>query len=600
MGARAEPHTASLDRQPCARRAPAGPTLIVAHLKGPLTIRSAILGALLVGACTNQEATTPSPSTAKVAVETREPAGGTAPFIVWVLDPLTRVQPADAPGTATAASVKAARGEYEAFQVVIRAPDDAPLRDTTVTMSSLVGPGEIPPSRVALYREHYVQVTKPSPGSPYPAGWWPDALVPLVNPETGQPLAGRIPASPFVVPAGQNQPVWVEVHVLRDTSPGAYGGTLTVSAEGGRRVEIPVKLQVWNFALPRVPALRTHFGQMDVPGREASPETSRRYLHELVRHRISPSVGWSHLVVHDDGSIDTSRSHAGVAEFLAEASTTTIPFQQEAYPFRDQLGADRVRTQRYFREVQTYLEANGWLERAVLYLYDEPDTPEKQRVAQTYGRLVREAAPGLRTMVTTPIRSDFYGLVRLWVPPFDRYDFGAARARQARGEEVWTYTAGVRGGRGYPTWLLDYPLIQYRVAPWINWSVGASGLLYWATGYWRESSDPWTIPTTYGVLNGDGALVYPGGAVGYAGPVASMRLKALRDGIEDYDYLELLKQLDAQTAAGAARAVGATFKRWTRDPADIYAARERLGERLDALASRSGPGAGSAPPGRSP
>jgi hypothetical protein len=259
-----------------------------------------------------------------------------------------------------------------------------------------------------------------------------------------------------------------------------------------------------------------------------------------------------------------------------------------------------VRTQRYFREVQTYLEANGWLERAVLYLYDEPDTPEKRRVAQTYGRLVREAAPGLRTMVTTPIRSDFDGLVRLWVPPFDRYDFGAARARQARGEEVWTYTAGVRGGRGYPTWLLDYPLIQYRVAPWINWSVGASGLLYWATGYWRESSDPWTIPTTYGVLNGDGALVYPGGAVGYAGPVASMRLKALRDGIEDYDYLELLKQLDAQTASGAARAVGATFKRWTRNPADIYAARERLGERLDALASRSGPGAGYAAPGRSP
>lgn len=559
---------------------------------------ASILLALTMCACTNPGATTDSARATTEAVRTQEgtstdqkPVDSKGEFAVWVVDSLTRVQPTDPPRSSTAASIKAARNEYEAFQIVIRAPDDAPLRNTSVTVSPLVGPGVIPARRIALYREHYVQVTRPSRGSPYPPGWWPDALIPFAHPETGQPLGGRFQAAPFLVAAGRNQPVWVEVHVLPDTQQGTYVGELTVSAEGGHSAAIAVRLGVWNFTLPQVPSLRSWFGQLDVPERESSREASVRYLHELLHHRVSPAPGWPELIVHDDGSIDTSRSHAALVEFLSEATTSTIPFQAEVYPFRDPLGADRPRTQRYLRDIQEYLQAHGWLERAVLYLYDEPDNPSKVRVAKAYGRLVQEAAPDLRTLVTTPIRTDFFEFVKVWVSPFDRYDLSATRRRQARGEEVWSYTAGVRGS-AYPTWLLDYPLFHYRIAAWINWSVGATGLLYWATGYWADSSDPWTDPSTYGSLNGDGALVYPGGAIGYEGPVASMRLKAIRDGIEDYDYLQLLKPMDSRSADATAKALGLRFRQWTRNPADILAARERIGERLNDLNSRLGQATG--------
>jgi hypothetical protein len=513
------------------------------------------------------------------------PAGGQPSLTIWVVDPLTRVQPTDPPQATRTASIKAARHEYEAFQVVIRAPDETALQNVMVTVSDLVGPGVIPAGRVALYREHYVQVTRPSPGSPYKPGTWPDALIPFAHPETRQALGGRFPAAPFPVAAGRNQPVWVEVYVPPDAQPGSYVGELTVSADGSPPAAIPVRLGVWSFTLPEVPSLQSWFGQLDVADREAPREASRQHLHELLRHRVSPSYAGGDPIVKEDGSIDTSQSHAALAEFLSKATTWTIPFRAEGHPFPDPFGADRARTQRYLRNVQEYLREHGWLDRGFVYVYDEPDDSKKMRVAQQAGHLVRESAPDLRTLVTTAIRTELVDIVRLWVLPFDRYDLGATRRRRARGDEVWSYTAGVRG-KGYPTWQLDYPLFHYRMPAWINWSVGATGLLYWANNYWADSSDPWTDPRTYGTLNGDGALVYPGSAVGYHGPVVSMRLKAIRDGIEDYDTLKLLERADRPAAAAAAKRVGSGFRQWTRNPTDILAAREEIGERLHALNSQ--------------
>ena len=42
--------------------------------------------------------------------------------------------------------------------------------------------------------------------------------------------------------------------------------------------------------------------------------------------------------------------------------------------------------------------------------------------------------------------------------------------------------------------------------------------------------------------NGDGFLIYPGKLIGVDGPVSSVRLEQAREGVEDYEYLHLLKQ----------------------------------------------------------
>jgi hypothetical protein len=68
-----------------------------------------------------------------------------------------------------------------------------------------------------------------------------------------------------------------------------------------------------------------------------------------------------------------------------------------------------------------------------------------------------------------------------------------------------------------------------------------------------------------------------------------MRLKWLRDGVEDYDYVQLLKNLGKEDVAmEISRSVGADWTKWTRDPAALEAAREKLGETISQLTTKAG------------
>jgi hypothetical protein len=83
-------------------------------------------------------------------------------------------------------------------------------------------------------------------------------------------------------------------------------------------------------------------------------------------------------------------------------------------------------------------------------------------------------------------------------------------------------------------------------------------------------------------------LVYPGQPVGVKGVVASMRLKWLRDGVEDYDYVQILKGLGkGDLAMQIARSLGPDWTNWTRDSSAIETARQKLGEAIDQIMNTS-------------
>jgi hypothetical protein len=95
-----------------------------------------------------------------------------------------------------------------------------------------------------------------------------------------------------------------------------------------------------------------------------------------------------------------------------------------------------------------------------------------------------------------------------------------------------------------PYWEIDFPLLSYRIAPWINRRYRCTGLLYWSTCFWGSPPrNPWDNPTYGDHWNGEGVLFYPGREAGIDGPIASVRLKNLRDGMEDYEYFVLLENL---------------------------------------------------------
>jgi hypothetical protein len=199
----------------------------------------------------------------------------------------------------------------------------------------------------------------------------------------------------------------------------------------------------------------------------------------------------------------------------------------------------------------------------------------------------------LVTMAPTPgLFNDGTGrpVVDVWACLPKGYDAaGSANAQAlALGTQIWSYNDCVQDAYS-PKWEIDFAPVNYRIQPgFVSQSLSLSGLLYWRVDSWTAS--PWTDVATMisGVeFAGEGMLVYPGANVGTAAPAPSMRLKWFRDGVDDYEYVQLLKVAGhGEWALSLARTVGADWTSWSRDPAAIEAVREQLGAALDGVGPR--------------
>jgi hypothetical protein len=183
--------------------------------------------------------------------------------------------------------------------------------------------------------------------------------------------------------------------------------------------------------------------------------------------------------------------------------------------------------------------------------------------------------------------------VDIWVLLPVMYNNSAARVKEVmkKGDDVWSYNTLVQDAYS-PKWLIDFDPVNFRIQPgFISQSLDLKGMLYWRVDKWP--SDAWNNVNNNGTYSssnypGEGMLVYPGQQVGVKGVVASMRMKWLRDGVEDYDYVQILKQIGkANEAMEVARSVGPDWTNWTRDPNAIEAARKKLGETIDRIMSAS-------------
>ncbi|MEY2832719.1 MAG: hypothetical protein RLZZ574_1977, partial [Cyanobacteriota bacterium] len=72
--------------------------------------------------------------------------------------------------------------------------------------------------------------------------------------------------------------------------------------------------------------------------------------------------------------------------------------------------------------------------------------------------------------------------------------------------------------------------------------------------------------------------------VGISGSVPSMRLKWIREGVEDYEYIEILKRGGYQEwAMKAVHEVAKDMHNWNQDPAVLNAVRLKLGAKIHQL-----------------
>lgn len=471
--------------------------------------------------------------------------------VAWVVPSTLRVQIGAPAGSQTEVRLEAARGETESFQVAVRARGGA-LSGVSVAVSALRRPGggEIAGASIALFREHYVKVPRHSPGwsgRPLRWTWFPDALVPFVDPVTGRPprSGARYPAVPFAVRAARNQPVWVDVTVPRDAAPGVYAGTWAVTTAQGRRSG-PVSLRVRDVGLPVVPSSGSRFGIWQQANRRAAVEDL------LLRYRVQPSPATTARegVMHRRG--------LGSARLDYRSGADVDHCTMKAAPSVDLLRAAAATHDRNLR----------------LYDYSADEVSGCKGLTAplaAWGRALHAA--GIDHLVTVRPRPDLMDdgtgrpVVDVWVQlPWQlRAMDPVLRERVlSAGGELWSYQALVQGRRT-PSWQLDFPVANYRIlGGFLNASQGVTGLLYWAVDRWQR--DPWSDPTYVHTDSccypGDGTLVYPGAPAGVVGVVPSVRLAMVRDGMDDYDYVSALN--DRGLGSEAARIIAPAASSWSQ------------------------------------
>jgi glycosyl hydrolase family 123 len=543
---------------------------------------------------------------------------------VWVEQPLTRVQPTTPAGSKKIVEIAAARNEVESFQIIVSS-SGLKLEGVTAFASELSDKAghQISNTHIKLYRQEYVYLRNPSPYSAEPPGWWPDPLVPFLNPYDAKPIStmrlnredqngkvsyrlsgARFAGNGFTVWPGRNQPLWGDVMVPANQHPGIYEGTFSVQPAASDKIEIPVKLTVWEVALPNGLPLTTQFGSLDgvsakhgMPdGSPESLEIQERYAAALEEHRIAAPIPSVLLpTIRPNGSIETKKKHEALKRYLTQHRTG--PLRIPVFPWN---GKGKKAFVRYLRGFFAYLKENGWEQGAYYFPVSEPNSKEAYDRVRTLAQLVHEAEPSIRFLCTEQPYTqdtswgDLHGAVDIWCPLFTFFDDEkAARARE-RGEVLWTYTAlcqkappyhpnfAAVGGQPGMFWQIDFPLLNYRLPLWMSWRHKIEGLLYWSAVHWGDPErDVWTDPAFRNRYNGEGYLLYPGSEAGILGPVPSLRIKALRDGLEDYAYFSLLAGLGESDfiEKETAKVVHSWWK-WDDDAERIYALRSAVAKRI--------------------
>jgi len=514
--------------------------------------------------------------------------------------------------------VSLAGNEAEAVQVVL-CPSQ-PLEEVRAMASDLIGPNNtiLPATNIEIRQVRYVNITLPTDGYGMP-GWWPDPLVPIGTDGVN-------------VPARTNQPFWVLVRTPRGQRAGTYRGHLTFTAKNWQQ-SVSIEAQVYGFDLPDRKTCVSAFGfspgnafrYHGVTAEADQRAVLNMYLKALSDHHISPynpapldayqvnwpkvdpanppenpetltvTIDWDRWVTEMRRVLDTYHFNSftvqahgmGSGTFFGRTEASLLGFPESSPVYQHLFKS-------YWGQLEQRLREEGWLDYAFVYWFDEPDPKDYEFVSRGFQRL-KSAAPAIHRMLTEEIHDELIGGPDIWCPLTPMYREKDAKARQALGEKIWWYVC--TGPKApYATLFIDHPGTEMRIWLWQTWQRRIDGILIWETTYWTSPEaypdgpqnpyeDPMSWTTGYGTKrgekkpwgNGDGRFLYPPLAAANGQPdhpvleppVPSYRLEMLRDGIEDYEYFVILRNLLEERGNALDAKLRAKFEALLNVPAEV-------------------------------
>ncbi|MBV7529012.1 DUF4091 domain-containing protein [Chitinophaga sp. sic0106] len=193
-----------------------------------------------------------------------------------------------------------------------------------------------------------------------------------------------------------------------------------------------------------------------------------------------------------------------------------------------------------------HLKAKNWINKYYQRLVDEPVDANANSYIEI-AKFIKKIAPELKTIeaVQTTKVTDY---INISIPVLDflKDNYNYYKNQINQGKEIWYYTCWLPQGN-YANWFIEIPLLKTRYLHWINFKYNLKGYIHWAYNNWNNNSLSEGAETKSGgsiLPAGDSWIVYPK-TDGY---LSSIRLEAVRDGIIDYELLNLLKKKNAKLA----------------------------------------------------
>ncbi len=446
-------------------------------------------------------------------------------FVVWAMSPWAYYHPREtlpeAQGRLEGLDVALCKGEYESLALNVTNVTAQTLTVRAMCRNADGTEGPAASRHITFRRAVLVPTERREVGA--------DALPSLDS-------AGSLSISPY-----ETAQLWITVDAV-DLAAGEHEFEIVIKSVEPDPTErvVPLRMKVHPFELPRPRPLRFCLWAYD--GGDLGTDRPD-VLRDLVEHGVTIFFGTAPNAQCDaegnlerpldytasDESIRRLAPHGMLLFLSPQARIKGVPFLSEAW---------KKAFIAYLQEWTEHMKALGldygdW----ALYPYDEPSTPFADTTINLVkvAKVIREADPNIliytdptsgTTMETVKM---FTGLVDIWCPSAELLErLGDELVPEAKrvGKEVWFYDAS-----GGAKTLSCLGLYRWRF--WYAWNMGFTGAGWWT--YAHHGPDRWDGPNATGDYF---ATVYDGPDE----PVSSKRWEAAREGVEDYEYLYLLRQ----------------------------------------------------------
>lgn len=528
---------------------------------------------------------------------------------------MERVRPQDDFNIAAAEAfeLKAARGEYESLQVLVL-PNGRELKDVSVEVSDLesVQSERLSARAFKTAPIGYVKTVNPAPyrigenvvtnlpggyfRQPVRAksGWWPD------------PILDHLASAD--VKKGDLQSFWVRFHCPDDQHAGVYSGTVKVKGSGWVKA-FPLKVRVWNFAVPKRSPLPLAITFNPAPSSQFADEEQLALNRRLQADPESPINVWRR---HErewgeflaDYYISRDRLyHANgldwptIRRLKDEGRLGLFNLGYWSYP-EDLSESGKAKwldkTRREIRPSYEKARELGLLDHAYLYGCDEIMPKYFENIGWAIGELKREF-PGV-PLATTAYDHDFgIGTVLsgmdCFTPTTDKFEENLDKVAPSRaaGHQVWWYVACSQQAPRANLFVECQPIEARQLMGAQAVKYRPDGFLYYQVSLWnsprpiggRSTFTEWD-PRSWTTFHGDGSWFCcgPDGT-----PCATVRIENFRDGLEDYAYAMEYERVTGRKAS-VPPSVCRSVWQFTDDPKAYYAWRDALAKAIEKGSAR--------------